>query len=184
MRDALARGDAMCRKVAKGHMWPPRDASYIDALRRRPRSCRRARAENGQIFSYMCYFSEEHRRARAVVDAVEPGGEHVTFGLAKPKTGTLNDDGGRRMRRASSEMACDDVKSNDIVRDDACGAREREHRVHGRSKSMDDAGAGRVGGRDARRRDVDAVDRDDAYARSKNARDLEMMPFARDNEVL
>ena len=34
-----------------------------------------------------------------------------------------------------------------------------------------------MGGRDSRRRDVDAVDRDDARARSKNARDLEMMMF-------
>ena len=158
-------------------MWPPRDASHIDARRRLTRSRRRARADNGDNFSCMCYFPEEYRHARAAADAVAPGGERVTFGLAKAKTGTLDDDGGRRMRRASSETACDDVKNNDFVRDGACGAREREHRVHGRSKSMEDADAGRVGGRDARRRDVDAVDRDDARARSKNARDLEMMMF-------
>jgi len=158
-------------------MWPPRDASHIDARRRLTRSRRRARADNGDNFSCMCYFPEEYRHARAAADAVAPGGERVTFGLAKAKTGTLDDDGGRRMRRASSETACDDVKNNDFVRDGACGAREREHRVHGRSKSMEDADAGRVGGRDSRRRDVDAVDRDDARARSKNARDLEMMMF-------
>ena len=125
----------------------------------------------------MCYFPEEYRHARADADAVAPGSERVTFGLAKAKTRTLNDDGGRRMRRSSSETACDDVKNNDIVRDGACGAREREHRAHGRSKSMEDAGAECVGGRDSQRRDVNAVNRDDAYARSKNSSDLEMMMF-------